>query len=120
MIKYHPHQNVYFNVLPGDDLRHKFDLDYSGLSFKQALAYVLENDNSSKIKIKSAEREYWSETNIWTFPPQERERINFVKDVQKADYFISAFRLKKDFKYEKEFYSIKVKGETIVIVYKLK
>ena len=54
MIKDHPHQNVYFNFLAGKNVQAKFELDYWGLSNKQALEYILKNDSKSVIKIGSA------------------------------------------------------------------
>ena len=54
MIKDHPHQNIYFNFLAGKNIGTKFELDYWGLSNKQALEYILKNDNKSVIKIGSA------------------------------------------------------------------
>ena len=54
MIKDHPHQNVYFNFIPGKNIQTKFELDYWGLSNKQALEYILKNDSNNVIKIGSA------------------------------------------------------------------
>ena len=50
MIKDHPHQNVYFNFLAGKNIQTKFELDYWGLSNKQALEYILKNDSKNIIK----------------------------------------------------------------------
>ncbi|GAJ22942.1 unnamed protein product, partial [marine sediment metagenome] len=52
MIKNHPHQNVYFNFFAGKNIKERFELDYWGLSYKQALEYVLENDSSEIINIQ--------------------------------------------------------------------
>ena len=54
MIKDHPHQNVYFNLLAGKTVQAKFELDYWGLSNKQALEYILKNDSKDVIKIGTA------------------------------------------------------------------
>ena len=54
MIKDHPYQNIYFNFLSGKNIGTKFELDYWGLSNKQALEYILKNDSKSVIKIGSA------------------------------------------------------------------
>ena len=54
MIKDHPYQNIYFNFLAGKNIGTKFELDYWGLSNKQALEYILKNDSKSVIKIGSA------------------------------------------------------------------
>mgnify|MGYP003726960331 CR=1 FL=1 len=54
MIKDHPHQNVYFNFIAGKNIQAKFELDYWGLSNKQALEYILKNDSNNVIRIGSA------------------------------------------------------------------
>ena len=53
VIKNHPHQNVYFNILISkNDLSKKVQLDYWGLSYKQNLEKIFEIENNSrKVKI---------------------------------------------------------------------
>ena len=53
MVRQHPHENVYFNQLAGDPatLRYRFEMDYWGLSYKQAIDALLEMDTSDDIKI---------------------------------------------------------------------
>ena len=52
-IKSHPHQYSYFNILAGKNIDKKFDIDYWGLSFKENLDYILDNDDRKKIYIKT-------------------------------------------------------------------
>ena len=54
MIKDHPHQNTYFNLLAGKNVEKNFELDYWGLSNKQAFEYILNIDKSDSILIGSA------------------------------------------------------------------
>jgi hypothetical protein len=49
----HPYQNVYFNLLAGENVKNKFDLDYWGLANTEAFKFILENDNSPKISINA-------------------------------------------------------------------
>ena len=51
-VKNHPHQYSYFNILSGKNIDQKLDIDYWGLSFKENLNYILENDSRDKIYIK--------------------------------------------------------------------
>ena len=54
MVRYHPYQNVYFNVLAGrdmKDIKKNFELDYWGLSYREALEYIVKNDKNKSIKI---------------------------------------------------------------------
>ena len=54
MIKIHPYQNVYFNFLAGKKIEGKFETDYWALSNKQALEYILLNNNKDYYKIYPA------------------------------------------------------------------
>ncbi len=51
MIRHHPFQNVYFNLLAGNDPGVNFELDYWGLSFRQGLEYIVKNDKRPDNKI---------------------------------------------------------------------
>ncbi len=52
MVRAHPLQNVYFNLLAGSgDLRHRFELDYWGLANRQALEFILAYDASDRIAV---------------------------------------------------------------------
>ncbi|MGB2661335.1 MAG: hypothetical protein WBD04_02990 [Candidatus Omnitrophota bacterium] len=121
MVKYHPYQNVYFNVLTGNmkNAKNNFDMDYWGLSYRQALEYILENDKSDPVKICAA----WAPGyyNFFILTPEEKKRIEFVKEPEQADYFMGEYRWHKgEYPYENEFYSIKVAGAKIMVVYKLR
>jgi hypothetical protein len=118
MIKYHPFQNVYFNSLAGRDIKNNFDLDYWGLSYRQALEYILRNDAEKTIKIYD---EYQTgEVNFSILTPKERSRFEYV-DLDDAKYFLSNYWAHRDeYAYENEFYSINIDGVKIMVVYKLK
>ena len=53
MVRYHPFENIYFNVLAGNPttIRSRFDMDYWGLSYKQGIDYIVANDPGKSIKI---------------------------------------------------------------------
>jgi hypothetical protein len=92
MIRWHPFQNVYFNVLVGGDVKTKFDVDYWGLSNEDALQYVLDHDKRSVIKLweGSATRVGRSVLMLKSF---DRGRIKVVKDRTRADYILTNYRL---------------------------
>ena len=50
MYKNHPFQYVYFNFLAGKNFNEKFEMDYYGVSNKNALEYIIGRENK-KIKI---------------------------------------------------------------------
>jgi len=127
MINTHPYQNVYFNMLAGKNLKEikqKYDLDYWGLSYKQALEYLVEKDIKGIIKINCANDP--CNINSLLLKPKDRQRIKYV-ELNKADYFLSNFRksrelnkfLKGDYPYKNEIFSIIVDGGSIVGIYKL-
>lgn len=122
MIKYHPYQNVYFNRLAGrnmEEIKKRFDLDYWGLSYRKALEYILRNDTDESIKICAANLPGMLSANILT--DEDRKRLIYVQSPKEAKYFLSNYRWHPDeYPYGKEYFSIKVDGAAIVVVYKLK
>lgn len=123
MVRYHPHQNVYFNILAGKNMKevkYNFDLDYWGLSYRQALEYILKNDKGDDIKVCVANPSACGKINVFILPSEDRNRLIYVDDPEEADYFISNYRYHRDeYSYEHEYFSIKVGGEKIMVVYKL-
>ena len=118
MIRYHPHQNVYFNFLAGKNTTKNFEADYWGLSQRQVLQYLLDNDPSDTIKILSAN---WSgKANADIFPREQRDRLRFVSPGE-ASYFISNYRfppehdkfINLEYPYNRPVIEIKVNGNKI-------
>lgn len=120
MIRYHPYQYVYFNRLAGitmDTVKKNYEMDYWGLTYKDGLEYVLENDSEKTIKIYV---DYLAgKYNSHILPESEQTRIEYVENIIDADYYLTNFRWNKgDYNY-KEYYSIKVGNAKILVVYKL-
>ena len=88
MIKIHPYQNVYFNFLAGKKIENKFEVDYWALSNKQALEFILLNNNKDYYKIYPA-----SHMNINTskliFSNLKKKKIKIVNKKSEADFIIS-------------------------------
>ena len=114
-----PFQNVYFNFLAGENIRQNFELDYWGLSFRQALEYILENDKSKEIRIAASNEE--CQLNFEILPIEGRKRLFWKKDVEEADYYLTNFRYHpNEYEIGHSVFNIKVGGEKIMEVYKLK
>jgi hypothetical protein len=124
MIKNHPHQNVYFNFLAGKNVQANFELDYWGLSNKQALEYILKNESKNIIKVGSA-GSISIENSKQILNSLDRNRILVSKNTD-SDYIIDNYinwygykkkrhEIPKNFKIEKE---IIVSGIKIVSIYK--
>lgn len=100
-----------------EKIKENFELDYWGLSYRQALKYILKNDERNSINI-SVEN-YPGIYNSYILNPLDRARLRYTRKINEADYFITEFRWhKSDYNY-KEFYSIHVTGIKITSVYKL-
>ena len=126
MIKDHPHQNVFFNFLAGKNIQSKFELDYWGLSNKQALEYILENDNKKKIMVGSA-TPISIENSKQILNSFDKNRI-LITENTKSDYIIDNYINWKHGKYKKKRHEIPdnfkiykeiiVSGKRIVSIYK--
>ena len=93
MIRLHPHQQVYFNDLVGENPHLRFEMDYYGTSYKQALAYLLKYADQGQINVHVTSPS--GKINMVNFPKKEMERLNFVS-LEKADYLISNFHFPSD------------------------
>ena len=130
IIKNHPFQYSYFNILAGKNLNQKFDIDYWGLSFKQNLEYILDNDERKKITIvsNSINKPIHFKNSLSKI---NRKRFIFDQKNPNPDYIITNFFLDDIKKYrtfddnfiDKEYYvfsEILVDGESINTVFKKK
>ncbi|MCA9398555.1 MAG: glycosyltransferase family 39 protein [Candidatus Omnitrophica bacterium] len=118
MIKMHPYQNVYFNVLAGRDIEKNFERDYWGLSYRQGLEYILSHDSEEEIPVYVQNPP--GEKNAYLLRPEERKRLVYVKDPMKAKYFLTNFKGRQDeFAGDaEEFYTVTVDGFKILGVYR--
>ena len=121
MIRYHPYQNVYFNILAGRDMKeikNNFELDYWGLSYRKALEYILRNDKNKIIKVCVAN---WpGKANFDILTSDNRKRLMYVENPKEAKYFLSEYRWhKEEYLLKEEYYSIKIDGAKIMVVYKM-
>jgi Dolichyl-phosphate-mannose-protein mannosyltransferase len=121
--KAHPIQNVYFNMLAGDGLRNRFELDYWGVGNRKALEYILAQDQSQTINI-------WPdcqtplEHSFKMLKSEERARLKIANDGSTLSYVLTNYRGVKeidDAKYSpgfQLFYQVKFDDEVILSVYK--
>ncbi len=139
MIKNHPFQNLYFNVIAGknmEEAKNNFDLDYWDLTYKKAIEYLAQNDSSSVIKFTTSSRALTnggSDTDlsplsmignhddIILLPYKYKGKLLYVEDIDKATYFIANYiNRRAEYPLKNEFYSISINGAKIVTIYKLK
>ncbi len=133
MVKFHPYQHVYFNrVISGGMERAKanFEVDYWGLSTREGLEYLLDNDDRSSIAIFS-DLLRAPEINSRMLTRKQRKRLKFLHDfgrLDEADYYITHYREPRRLgalaragriNLEKEYYSIDINGAKILSVYEI-
>ena len=127
---YHPFQGLYFNSLLSSKYKNNFEIDHSSISGKDALNWIVNNEDSDKkIKIGTAS---WSPLyrNIDGLEKEKRELINFVgQNYSDAKYIytnnISEVDKTKDKKYDipkdfKQIYSFMIDDLVIYEIYKRK
>ena len=127
MIKNHPYQFVYFNKFAGSTPENNFELDYWGTSNKDVLKFIANIDRRNIIKIYDISNSPYH-FSLQLVNKTDRERIEFVRDISKADYMVTNHyyqkdnpvilnnELKKEYKLIKEF---KVDKMIINSIYKI-
>ncbi|MFQ5334714.1 MAG: hypothetical protein ACE5DN_01435, partial [Flavobacteriales bacterium] len=120
----HPHQNMYFNLLAGNDIEQTHELDYWGLSYRQGFEYLLAQDDSDSVKIHVTNKPGWLNPLILT--KKQRTRIKLAP-MDNAAYYLCNYRTpilhkgltSKDFPFDDEMYAIRVNGVRIMGIYRL-
>jgi hypothetical protein len=119
MIAYHPYQNVYFNALAGGirGAEGRFDLDYWGLSYREALEEILRADGNPRVDISVYTRP--GRSNAGILDADQRRRIQFVDDPYQATYFATHERWDRlSYRPSEEFYAVRIDGVRIMLVLK--
>ena len=91
MVRNHPLQNLFFSAIAGGirGADGRFELDYWGPSYKQAIEQVLGQD--SRPVINASFHNQPGELNVEALPPDLRKRVRIVP-IEEADYFFTNFR----------------------------
>ncbi len=121
MVRDHPFQNVYFNRLAGPDLdviRHRFDADYWGLSYRRGLEYVLAHDPAPAVVVRVDHMP--GELNRQILPPEDRRRLRYTAKPGEEDYFLTTFRWRHDYAAPREVFAVRAGGGKILVVEKVK
>lgn len=121
MIRNHPYQNVYFNVIAGKRaaIPQKFSMDYWGLCYRELLEYINSSVTAGDVAnlyVRNDPALYNAEV---FFP--DNDKFNIVDNMSEADYYLTNYRdedvpLPDNFKRQ---YSIMVDGFNICSVYEV-
>ena len=97
MVRYHPHQYVYFNeVISGEPLGARFDMDYWGTGFREAFVTLARSVPPGETRTVFCE-EWPCVDNLAALPPPLRSRLTHTTDSLRADYLATHF-IYRDFK----------------------
>jgi len=119
MIKNHPFQNVYFNMLAGSNPGQSFELDYWGLSFRQGLEYIVKHDKRPIIYL-SANVDPPLMNNAVFLKKHDISRLRLT-DIAQADYFLTNYRWHPQaYPLNQEVFTITVDNQKIMSVFKLR
>ena len=121
IIKNHPVEMVYFNELPyarSEKLRPVYEMEYWGISYRQGLDYILEQNPVGQITLKIANSP--GRLNSKLFSQDDRERLIFVANIEDADYYMTNYRFHpEDYPYQDEVFSIRIRNDTIFSVFRI-
>jgi hypothetical protein len=119
--RYHRYGTVYFNQLAGDPktLRQRFELDYWGLSYKEAIDFILATDPSDRIPIYMADVSGQDYINSALIKSQKSRLMVLDSPDNGARYFIGNYTFHPTDYYpsSRVYYSINVRGTEIIVVY---
>jgi hypothetical protein len=119
MVKNHPYEHLYFNRFAGKDMKEikqRFELDYWGLSYRQALEYIVRTDSSPRIRVFPFT--YPGRVNTAMLSPRDRARIDLVFSPDEADYVTTTYRSHpQDYPLAHEVYSVRVGNASIASVF---
>lgn len=122
MVRYHPYQNLYFNLLLGNDykkIQKNFEMDYWGLSYRELIEYIIKKDNSNLIVLSTLNLPGFN--NSYILPNNERQRLYYINNYKQANYFLTNYRGDyNDYSSFEEVYSVKFKNIKIASAFKIR
>ena len=122
MIKYHPHESMYYTILAGKNMksvRFRYEMDYSGTCNREALQKLAE-DKSPTIPIYLTY--VTGRVNAYLLDPKDRGRFLYVENINDAKYFIGDYYNRRDeYPFESEFnpwYEVTIGNVDLCVVYR--
>lgn len=98
IIRYHPYQFVYFNPVANaffSPIGEAFEMDYWGLSYRQGLEHVLDN-NEGKVKVMV--QRIPGHDNTIILDKEQRQRLRyFENNYETVIYYLADYRATKEF-----------------------
>lgn len=121
MVQLHPYQNVFFNRFAGPDMqtiKQRFDLDYWGLAYREALEKILEIDGSNSIAVYADTEAGVRAAAILS--TEDERRLHFVEDPSSARYFIGSYRWHPQaYPYPSQVFDVRVGNASLMSVFEM-
>ncbi|HEX8504343.1 MAG TPA: hypothetical protein VF630_03165 [Hymenobacter sp.] len=120
IVRDHPLQNVYFNLLAGSNVEERFEMDYWGVGYRQDLEYIVQHDDRPLITVYSPPVSP-GDFNRIMLPAAQRDRVRIVQNPEEADYFITNYRWHPEpYPYNFEVFQLRADGRRVHSVFKLR
>jgi hypothetical protein len=125
MVRWHPYQYLYFNVLAGESSK-RFDVDYWGVAYTSLIKKVVSQDPLKYYSIFPIwgvwQINYW--VNMHTLPKKDTDRVIHNRSENCSDYIFTVLAgNRKQYTEKKEFElfdELKVDGQIIYTTFKRK
>jgi len=121
VLKNHPNQHLYFNLLNKKYFMKNFDLDWWGVTHKTIIDYILKNDDSDKIYVYA--KGFTSLRDTYLYLSEANKSRIILSNFRDAKYIIDN-KMKRirpyNYKYNNEYskyYILQVDGEVVTEVY---
>ena len=91
MVRYHPHQYVYFNeAIQGKPLAARFDMDYWGVGYRQAFLELAEAVPEGEVRSVYC-GDWPCRDNLLALPREARDRLKPAANFGSADFFATNY-----------------------------
>lgn len=125
MIKNHPYQMIYFNILVREKAPYKFEKDYWGVSSSECLRFIVSQSNDLRIEVGDYDAVLYSTK--FSLKKSDRERIvdePFGYDASRMKYLVLNYTKvignEKKILFYEPVYKIKVDGINVATVFERK
>lgn len=118
MVRFHPHQAVYFNHIGYLLGRENFERDYWRISVKEGLEYLLAQEPSENITI-CMESQFENPEFLMILPEDQRARLDVITDptyFYACDYAVNTYRRLDEFECDTSFYKVGVDDLNILSI----
>jgi len=92
IFRYHPYQMTYTNILAGDKPQKKFETEYWGIVYAEALSKLNELKHKEKNVFKIYEEDFVPiKSSIRILSRELRDKFIFVKNIDSADFVVTNY-----------------------------